>query len=76
MRISMKEIWRNSDGPPKNIELWSYVVSFEFSRPKVAQTSRIIQAVYKLNFLKMHVTVPTMCRRLFGSYHHSVELSS
>ena len=27
----MKEIWRNLDGPPKNKELWSYVVSFEFS---------------------------------------------
>ena len=34
--ISMKEIWRNLDGPPKNKALWSYVVSFEFSRPKVA----------------------------------------
>ena len=30
MRISMKEIWRNLDGPPKNKELWSYVVKFEF----------------------------------------------
>ena len=36
MRISMKEIWRNLDGPPKNKELWSYVVKFDFSRPKVA----------------------------------------
>ena len=34
VRISMKEIWRNLDGPPKNKELWCYVVSFEFSRPK------------------------------------------
>ena len=33
----MKEIRRSLDGPPKNKELWSYVVSFEFSRPKVAQ---------------------------------------
>ena len=30
VRISMKEIWRNLDGPPKN----RIVVSFEFSRPK------------------------------------------
>ena len=37
VRISMKEIWRNLDGPPKNQELWSYVVKFELSRPKVAQ---------------------------------------
>ena len=37
VRISMKEICRNLDGPPKNKELWSYVVSFEFIRPKVAQ---------------------------------------
>ena len=37
MRISMKEIWRNLDGPPKNKELWSYIVKFEFSRPEVAQ---------------------------------------
>ena len=34
MRISMKEIWCNLDGPLKNLELWSYVVKFEFSRPK------------------------------------------
>ena len=33
----MKEIWRNLDDLPKNKELWSYVVKFEFSRPKVAQ---------------------------------------
>ena len=33
-RILMMEIWRNLDGPPKNKELWSYVVKFEFSRPK------------------------------------------
>ena len=37
VQISMKEIWRNLDGPPKNKELWCYVVSFEFSRPKVAE---------------------------------------
>ena len=36
MRILMKEIWRNLDGPPKNKELWSYVVSFECSRRNVA----------------------------------------
>ena len=36
VRISMKEIWRNLDGPPKNKEL-SYVVNFEFNRTKVAQ---------------------------------------
>ena len=34
MCISMKEIWCNLDGPLKNNELWSYVVKFEFSRPK------------------------------------------
>ena len=37
VRISMKEIWSYLDGSSKNKELWSYVVSFEFSRPKVAQ---------------------------------------
>ena len=35
--FQMKEMWRNLDGPPKNKELWSYAVSFEFSGPKVAQ---------------------------------------
>ena len=30
VRISMKEIWTVCH----KIELWSYVVSFEFSRPK------------------------------------------
>ena len=37
VRITMKEIWHNLDGPPNNRELWSYVVKFEFSRPEVAQ---------------------------------------
>ena len=32
--ISKKEIWRNLDCKPKNKELWSYVVKFEFSRLK------------------------------------------
>ena len=31
VRISMNEIWRNLDGPPRNNELWNYVVRFEFS---------------------------------------------
>ena len=40
VRISMKEFqWRNLDDPSKNKELWSYVLSFEFSRPKVALIS-------------------------------------
>ena len=34
VRISVKEIWLNLDGPPKNKELWSYAVSFEFSSRK------------------------------------------
>ena len=40
VRISMKEILSNLDSPPKNKELWSYIVSFEFSRPK--QNGKII----------------------------------
>ena len=41
-RIKPREICEhfnegNLDGPSKNKELWSYVMSFEFSRPKVAQ---------------------------------------
>ena len=36
MRISMIEIWRNLDGPPKNKELWSYVVSLNLVGRKVA----------------------------------------
>ena len=32
--IFWKEIWINLDGPSKNKELWSYEVSFKFSRPK------------------------------------------
>ena len=39
MRISMKEISRNIDGAPKYKELWSYVVKFEFSRPKSSSFS-------------------------------------
>ena len=41
VRISMKEIWRNLDGPPENKELWSYVVSFEFSRSKSSPGGRL-----------------------------------
>ena len=37
VRISIKEIRHNLDGPSKNKELWSYIVSFEFRRLKVAQ---------------------------------------
>ena len=40
VRISIKEIWRNLDGSPKHLELWSYVVSFEFSRTKVDQSRK------------------------------------
>ena len=36
VRISLKEMCRNLDGPPKSKELWSYVVKFEFSRPELA----------------------------------------
>ena len=39
VHISMKEIWCNLDDPPKNEELWSYVVKFEFSRPKSSSES-------------------------------------
>ena len=35
--VRMREYSRNMDGPPKNKALSSYVVSFEFSRLKVAQ---------------------------------------
>ena len=49
MHISMKEIWRNLDGQPKNKELWSYVVKFEFSRPKSG--SYKISAIFYLNLL-------------------------
>ena len=34
VRISMKEICRNLDGPPKNKELWSYVVKVELVNRK------------------------------------------
>ena len=30
VHISLKEIWRNLDGRPKNKDLWSYVVNIEF----------------------------------------------
>ena len=42
VRISMKEVWRNLDGLPKNKELVKLHSDFEFSRQKVAQigTSR------------------------------------
>ena len=35
----MKEIWCNLDGLPKNKELWSYVVKFEFISPKSSSVS-------------------------------------
>ena len=42
VRISMREIWRNLDRPPKKLEFWSCIVSFEFSRPKVAQIHDVL----------------------------------
>ena len=38
----MKKIGRNLDGPLKNKELWSYVVKFEFSRPKSLKSHYIV----------------------------------
>ena len=35
--FQLKEIWRNVDGPPKNKELWSYVVNLNLVGRKVAQ---------------------------------------
>ena len=50
MRISMKEIWRNLDGSPKNKELWSSVVKFEFSRPKGSsdRTKQVLSCLARL----------------------------
>ena len=66
VRISMKEIWRNLDGPPKNKELWSYVVSFEFSRPKVAQIGR--KEIFYLTNLQrtQHILFTVICRQAYG----------
>ena len=53
----MKEIWHNLDGPAKNKELWSYVVTFEFSRPKVCV------CVYVLSLSHILTAFPTcMCQ--------------
>ena len=41
VRISLKEIWLNLDGPPKNKELWSYVVNLNLVGRKVAQRSML-----------------------------------
>ena len=57
VRISMKKIWRNLDGPPKNKELWQYVVKFEFSRPKVAQGDLLFCFVYTLCSLRGNYSV-------------------
>ena len=45
--FQLMEIWRNLDGPPKNKELWSYVVKFEFSRLKVDQIAHQQQIVFR-----------------------------
>ena len=47
MRISMKEIWCNMDGLPKNKQLLSYIVKFEFSRPK--SSSVILNSAFILS---------------------------
>ena len=41
-----EHIWRNLDCRPKNKELLSYVVKFEFSRPKVAQQDSTYHVLY------------------------------
>ena len=48
MRISMKEIWRNLDGPSKNKESWSYVLNIQFCRPKVDQIGPIRTLAHEL----------------------------
>ena len=48
MRISMKEIWRNLNGLPKNKELWSYVVKFEFSRLKSSSWKHSLTLVHMI----------------------------
>ena len=59
MRISMKEIWPNLVGPSKNKDLWSYVVSFEFSRPKVAQRDPTKSSLYWPNFERHTFALPS-----------------
>ena len=54
MRISMKEIWRNLHGPSKNKELWSYVVKFEFSRPKSISVSAEEREMFYLTTHSTH----------------------
>ena len=58
----MMEIWRNLDGPPKNKELWSYVVKYEFSRPEGSSAAQYITD-------NSHVIpmTPTMWRFEFSS---------
>ena len=43
-------LWRNLDSQPKNKELWSYVVSFEFSRPKGSsdRTQQVLSCLPRL----------------------------
>ena len=44
----MKEIWRNLDGPPKNKELRSYVVKFEYKTRGILLNSHVLQEANQL----------------------------
>ena len=62
MRISMKEMLHNLDGPPKNKELWSYVVIFEFSRSKSSSPDQ--QFLHFLYRQSADVGVVTFLKRI------------
>ena len=49
VRISMKEVWRNLDGPSKNKEFVELRSDFDLSRPKVAElTTNVTLCIYGL----------------------------
>ena len=64
MRISLKKIGRYLDCPPKNKALWSYVVSFEFSRPKVAYK----KICYSINREEKRKTFQIFCQHFLNNF--------
>ena len=56
VRISMKEVWRNFDGPSENKEFVELRSDFEFSRPKVVQDQQSSPCDFSFNVITNQIS--------------------
>ena len=73
--ICVQEIWRNLEGLPKNKELWSYVVKFDFSRPKGSSdifsmkifAYKLVEIHYAIDYTLQQITSDFICETKYCS---------